>query len=52
MTGAATVRRGRVEDIAFVMTTERRPGYDLMVGRWSEAAHRAALANPAYAYLI
>jgi diamine N-acetyltransferase len=52
MTGAATVRRGRVEDIAFVMTTERRPGYDLMVGRWTEAAHRAALANPAYAYLI
>lgn len=52
MTGAASLRRGGVEDISYIMATERRPGYDLMVGRWTEAAHLAALANPAYAYLI
>jgi len=38
MTGAAALRRGGVEDISHIMATERRPGYDLMVGRWTEAA--------------
>ena len=52
MTGAAALRRGGVEDISHIMATERRPGYDLIVGRWTEAAHLAAIANPAYAYLV
>jgi RimJ/RimL family protein N-acetyltransferase len=52
VTGAASLRRGGVEDILYIMATERRPGYDLIVGRWTEAAHLAAIVNPAYAYLV
>jgi diamine N-acetyltransferase len=44
--------RGDVADIAFIMTTERQPGYDTLVGRWSEARHRAALVDEHYAYFI
>lgn len=46
------ITRGNAADLAFVMTTERRDGYEALVGRWEEAQHRAAIANPAYAYLI
>jgi RimJ/RimL family protein N-acetyltransferase len=34
------------------MATERRPGYDALVGRWDAERHRAAMALPANAYLI
>jgi diamine N-acetyltransferase len=34
------------------MATERLPGYDALVGRWSEAQHRAALTVARYAYFI
>jgi len=44
--------RGTDEHIAFVMATERLPGYEQLVGRWSEAKHRAALADSRYAYFI
>jgi RimJ/RimL family protein N-acetyltransferase len=44
--------RGDDEDIAFVMATERLPGYDEVVGRWSEAQHRSALADGRHAYFI
>lgn len=44
--------RGTEKDILFVMATERLPGYDKLVGRWSDAQHRAALADPRYAYFI
>jgi RimJ/RimL family protein N-acetyltransferase len=44
--------RGTADDIAFVMAAERSPGYDELVGRWSEAQHRAALADGRHAYFI
>jgi diamine N-acetyltransferase len=44
--------RGTEHDIPFVMTTERLPGYELLVGRWSEAQHRAALVDKRHAYFI
>ncbi len=44
--------RGAGEDIAFVMATERRPGYEEVVGRWTEAEHRAALADGRHVYFI
>jgi RimJ/RimL family protein N-acetyltransferase len=40
------------EDIAFIMATERIPGFDKLVGRWSEAVHGTALATAGYAYLL
>ena len=40
------------DDIAFVMAAERLPGYEELVGRWSEAQHRAALADGRHAYFI
>jgi RimJ/RimL family protein N-acetyltransferase len=44
--------RGTEADIAFVMATERLPGYDKLVGHWSEPQHRAALCDERYAYFI
>jgi len=44
--------RGTDEDIAFVMATERLSGYERLVGRWSEAQHRSALADGRHAYFI
>ncbi len=46
------LRRGTLEDIPFVMATERLPGYENLVGRWSEEQHRAALADRRYVYFI
>ena len=43
---------GTADDIAFVMAAERLPGYEELVGRWSEAQHRAALADGRHAYFI
>jgi diamine N-acetyltransferase len=43
---------GTADDIAFVMAAERLPGYQELVGRWSEAQHRAALADGRHAYFI
>jgi RimJ/RimL family protein N-acetyltransferase len=47
-----TLRSARVGDIAFIMATERQPGFDLLVSRWNEDEHRRCLAMPSYAYLI
>ena len=44
--------RATEADIPFIMATERLPGYEELVGRWSEAEHRAALAEDRYAYFI
>jgi RimJ/RimL family protein N-acetyltransferase len=44
--------RGTDAHIAFVMAAERLPGYEELVGRWSEAQHRAALAGGRHAYFI
>lgn len=47
-----TLRRAAAGDIAFMMRTERLEGYDQLVGRWEEARHSAALADPRYACFI
>ena len=44
--------RATEADIPFIMATERLPGYEKLVGRWSEEQHRAALADERYAYFI
>ena len=49
---ALVLRRATEADIPFIMETERKPGYDQFVGRYSADEHRAHLANPAFAYLI
>jgi RimJ/RimL family protein N-acetyltransferase len=40
------------DDIAFIIACERRPGYEPLVGRWTEERHRAAMADPAFRYFI
>lgn len=52
MTVARTIRPATPEDIPFLMGTERLPGYEWVVGRWSEEQHRAALADPAQACFV
>jgi RimJ/RimL family protein N-acetyltransferase len=44
--------RGTEEDIPFIMATERLPGNEELVGRWSDARHRSALADGRHAYFI
>jgi RimJ/RimL family protein N-acetyltransferase len=44
--------RGTTDDILPVMAIERLPGYEALVGRWSEAQHRAALADGRHAYFV
>jgi RimJ/RimL family protein N-acetyltransferase len=47
-----TVRHATVTDIPFITATERSPGYENLVGWWDAARHRAALADPHYAYFV
>ncbi|WP_431302660.1 GNAT family N-acetyltransferase [Sediminicoccus sp. BL-A-41-H5] len=49
---ALTLRRATEADLPFVMATERREGYDALVGRWDEARHRAALRDGRHAHLL
>jgi ribosomal protein S18 acetylase RimI-like enzyme len=42
----------RSTDIPLIMAIERIPGFDRLVGRWSEEDHLAALGAPGYAYLL
>ncbi len=44
--------RATAAELGFVMETERREGYDALVGRWEEPRHRAALADPRHAYFL
>ena len=44
--------RATEADIPFVMSVERLDGYDALVGRWDEARHHAALADPRHAYFV
>ncbi len=46
------LRRAGAADVPFIMRTERLPGYDQLVGRWDEARHLQALAEPRYACFI
>ncbi|HEY8382092.1 MAG TPA: GNAT family N-acetyltransferase [Microvirga sp.] len=52
MTAARTIRPATPDDIPFIMGTERLPGYEWVVGRWTEEQHRAALADPAQACFV
>lgn len=47
-----TLRPATGDDIAFVMATERMPGYDAYIGKSGEDKHRSRLADPDSAYLI
>jgi RimJ/RimL family protein N-acetyltransferase len=46
------LRPARPDDIAFIMATERMPGYERMVGRSSHEQHCAALTMADRAYLL
>ena len=46
------LRRAGPEDLAFIMATERLPGYEGKVGRWTETEHQDALAASDQAYLL
>jgi hypothetical protein len=46
------LRPAVLDDLPFIMATERRPGYEGRVGRWTEAEHRTGLAASGTAYLI
>jgi len=49
---AVQLRPARPDDISFILSTERMPGYERMVGRSSEEQHRAALTMADRAYLV
>jgi diamine N-acetyltransferase len=49
---AVVIVRPTEADIGFIMATERREGYEALVGRSEEAWHRAALDNNRYAYFL
>jgi RimJ/RimL family protein N-acetyltransferase len=49
---AVTLRRATQDDVPFMMRTERLEGYDSLVGRWEEAQHLSALADPRYACFV
>lgn len=49
---AITLRDAIVDDIAFIMACERRPGYAPFVGRWPEETHRANLADKDFRYRL
>lgn len=46
------LRRASLDDIGFIMETERLPGYDYFIGRYSAEEHTAYMASEAFAYLI
>ncbi|MEJ1939208.1 hypothetical protein WDZ92_54105, partial [Nostoc sp. NIES-2111] len=41
---------GNPKDVPFIMRTERLPGYDELVVRWSEDHHPAAVEDTRHAY--
>jgi RimJ/RimL family protein N-acetyltransferase len=47
-----TLRPATPADIPFIMATERRPGYEPLVGRFPEDEHRAYLADDDWRYFI
>ncbi len=51
-TDPVRLRRADEGDIAFIMRTERQPGFDWFVGRWEEAKHRDVMRETSSAYLV
>ncbi|BCP52827.1 GNAT family N-acetyltransferase [Kaistia sp. 32K] len=49
---AVEVVRARESDIPFLVATERRPGYEALVGRWEAEQHLQAMTEPRYAYFL
>jgi len=47
-----TIARPTSAKLGFIMAAERTEGYEDLVGRSDEAWHRAALADPRYAYFL
>jgi RimJ/RimL family protein N-acetyltransferase len=47
-----TLTRATERDIAFIMEYERRPGYEALVGRWSEEQHKATLKDDNWLTLV
>jgi RimJ/RimL family protein N-acetyltransferase len=50
--GQIGLRPAQPADIPFIMATERIPGFEKLVGRWSQEDHLAALRAPGYAYFL
>ncbi|MBP1850707.1 GNAT family N-acetyltransferase [Rhizobium halophytocola] len=48
----ATARRATLDDIPFILATERLPGYEKTVGRFDEAEHVAQVDHPDWLYLV
>src|SRR5262244_1332775 len=46
------LRPAEPADIPFIMSAERIPGFEKLVGRWPEEDHLAALRAPDYAYFL
>ncbi|MDB5525966.1 MAG: acetyltransferase family protein [Rhizobium sp.] len=46
------LRRASAADIPMIMEMERRPGYDLFVGRWDDAQHLRNISKSGYLYLV
>jgi RimJ/RimL family protein N-acetyltransferase len=44
--------RATVDDLSYIMATERQEGYDAVVGRWAENKHRNAIADGRHAYFL
>ena len=44
--------RAVLSDLPFIMTTERREGYEALVGQWREDAHREAFSDGRHAYFL
>ncbi|WP_113486709.1 GNAT family N-acetyltransferase [Rhizobium cremeum] len=49
---ALRLRRASPDDVGFIMETERLPGYDYFIGRYSVDEHKRYMASEAFAYLI
>jgi RimJ/RimL family protein N-acetyltransferase len=45
-------RRAHAADIPAIMEIERQPGYERLVGRWTEAEHLRNISSPGYLYLV
>lgn len=49
---AMTLRRATPDDIGYIMTIERLPGYDSFIGKFDAEQHRQQLNDPAMNYFI
>ena len=50
--GGVTIARATLDDLGFIMATERLPGYEAFVASSDETVHRARMANPRAAHFL